>query len=392
MEDVYISGTGMTRFGRHLDKSMKDMSKGAVDAALADASMSVGDVGAVFFANSLAGLITGQECIRGEVMLYPLGFGTVPIHNVENACASGGNAVHLAWMAVASGMCETAMALGVEKANHEDRTRTFSAYKAGTDIDDMFQVGEGAGTDRTPLVDRQAALARMLIEERGMTVEALAKIAEKAYAYGAKNPMAHRQEGHNIEAILGSRLVVDPITTLMSSPVSDGSAAVIISRKKRDGVNVRIAGSRLASRPRKGEAHPTSAESASTQALAAAGIEVRDVHVAEVHDASVAYEVIAWRETGLCPVGSEYDWAMSGHTAQGGPLPINPSGGLVSRGHALGASGVAQIHELVSQLSGRAGERQVGQPRVALAQIGGGVIDWQTSVSSVHVLVREEKW
>jgi acetyl-CoA acetyltransferase len=186
--------------------------------------------------------------------------------------------------------------------------------------------------------------------------------------------------------------VVDPITTLMSSPVSDGSAAVIVSRKKRNGVNVRIAGSRLASRPRKGEAHPTSAESASSQALAAAGLEARDVNVAEVHDASVAYEVIAWRETGLCPVGSEYDWAMSGHTAQGGPMPINPSGGLVSRGHALGASGVAQIHELVTQLSGRAGERQVGQPRVALAQIGGGVIDWQTSVSSVHVLVRDEKW
>jgi acetyl-CoA acetyltransferase len=227
MEDVFIAGSGMTRFGRHLDKSMKDMSKGAVEAALADASMTVGDIGAVFFANSLAGLITGQECIRGEVMLYPLGFGTVPIHNVENACASGGNAVHLAWMAVASGMCDTAMALGVEKANHEDRTRTFSAYKAGTDIDDMFQVGEGAGTDRTPLVDRQAALARMLIEERGMSVEALAKVAVKAYAYGAKNPMAHRQEGHSIEAILGSRLVVDPITTLMSSPVSDGSAAVI---------------------------------------------------------------------------------------------------------------------------------------------------------------------
>lgn len=392
MEQVYIAGTGMTRFGRHLDISMKEMSRGAVEAVLADASMSVDEIGAVFFSNSLAGLITGQECIRGEVMLYPLGFGTVPIYNVENACASGGNAVHLAWLAVASGMCETALALGVEKANHVDKTRTFSAYRSGTDIDAMFAVGEGAGTDRTPLVDRQAALAKMLIDERGMTVEALAKIAEKAYAYGALNPMAHRQEGHSIEAILGSRLVVDPITTLMSSPVSDGSAAVIVSRRKRSGTNVRIAGSSMASRPKKGQSHPTSAEAASQKSLAMAGFSVADVNVAEVHDASVAYEVIAWRETGLCQPGNEYDWAMSGHTALGGKLPINPSGGLVSRGHALGASGVAQIHELVSQLRGISGARQVHQPRVALAQIGGGVIDWQTSVSSVHVLVRDEAW
>jgi acetyl-CoA acetyltransferase len=116
------------------------------------------------------------------------------------------------------------------------------------------------------------------------------------------------------------------------------------------------------------------------------------VDVAEVHDASVAYEAIAWRETGLCPPGSEFDWAMSEHTALRGKLPINPSGGLISRGHALGASGIAQIHELVIQLRGEGGARQVQEPRIAMAQIGGGVIDWQTSVSSVHVLVRDEAW
>jgi acetyl-CoA acetyltransferase len=392
MEDVYVVGTGMTRFKRSLGLSMKEMSRDAVEAVLADALMTTDDVGAIFFSNSLAGLITGQECIRGEVMLYPLGFGTIPIHNVENACASGGNAVHLAWLAVASGMCDTAMALGVEKANHEDKTRTFSAYGSGTDIDAMFAVGEGAGTNRTPLVDRQAALARMLIDERGLTVKALAKIAEKAYAYGKLNPMAHRQEGHSIEVILGSRLVVDPITTLMSSPVSDGAAAVIVSRKKRAGINVRITGSAMASRPPMGASNPTSAEAASHKSLAMAGVGVDEVDVAEVHDASVAYEAIAWRETGLCPPGSEFDWAMSEHTALRGKLPINPSGGLISRGHALGASGIAQIHELVIQLRGEGGARQVQEPRIAMAQIGGGVIDWQTSVSSVHVLVRDEAW
>jgi len=392
MYGAYIAGTGMTRFGRHLNISMKEMTRGAVEAVLTDASMSVDEIGAVFFSNSLAGLITGQECIRGEVVLYPLGFGTIPIYNVENACASGGNAVHLAWLAVASGLCETALALGVEKANHEDKKITYSAYRSGTDIDSMFAVGEGAGIDRTPLVDRQAALAKMLIDQHGMTVEALAKIAEKAHAYGALNPMAHRQEGHSIDAILGSRLVVEPITSLMSSPVSDGSAAVIVSRRKRTETNVRIAGSAMASRPKMGKSHPTSAEAATQQSMAMAGITLDDIDVAEVHDASVAYEVIAWRETGLCQPGKEYDWAMTGYTALGGKLPINPSGGLLARGHALGASGIAQIHELVCQLRGISGLRQAHQPRVAMAQIGGGVIDWQTSVSSVHVLVRDEAW
>jgi len=391
MIDVYISGTGMTRFGRHISSSMKDLARGAVTDVLSEAEIGIDEIEAVFYANSLAGLITGQECIRGEVVLYPLGFGTIPIHNVENACASGGNALHLAWMSVASGMCETALALGVEKANHIDKSVTFSAYRSGTDIDEMFETAAGAGLDRTPLVDRQAALARALIDERGMTVNALALIAEKAYKYGILNPMAHRQQGFNVEEILASRLVVAPITTLMSSPVSDGSAAVIISSKRRKPSDIRIAASRIATRPPMGQARPTSAQAATNLAYEAAAVGPDEIQIAEVHDASVAYEVMAWTETGLCPFGSEFEWASSGHTALGGPLPINTSGGLVSRGHALGASGLAQIHELVLQLQGRAGTRQAGKPRVALAQVGGGVIDWQTSVSTAHILVNDSK-
>jgi len=140
-----------------------------------------------------------------------------------------------------------------------------------------------------------------------------------------------------------------------------------------------------------GQARPTSAQAATNLAYEAAAVGPDEIQIAEVHDASVAYEAIAWTETGLCPFGSEFEWASSGHTALGGPLPINTSGGLVSRGHALGASGLAQIHELVLQLQGRAGTRQAGKPRVALAQVGGGVIDWQTSVSTAHILVNDSK-
>lgn len=389
MDNVYIKGVGMTRFGRWLDKSMKDMAREAVADVLADAELDVKDIDTIFFANSLAGLITGQECIRGEVVTFPLGFGSIPIHNVENACASGGNALHLAWMAVASGMCDTALALGVEKANHEDRARTFSAYKSGTDIDAMFATGEGAGTDRTPLVDRQAALAKELMDAKGLTVEGFARIAAKAYQYAALNPMAHRQDGFDLDAVLSSRLVVDPITSLMSSPVSDGAAAVIVSREKGRGPAIRVAGSALASRPPLGTRTPSSAALATTKALSAGSVQASDVNIAEVHDASVAYEVIAWGQTGLCPPGDESKWALTGHTALGGAMPVNTSGGLIGRGHALGASGLAQVYELVTQMRGRAGDRQCGSPRVALAQVGGGVIDWETSVSTAHVLIRD---
>jgi len=386
---VLVRGTGMTRFGRHLDLSMKDMGREATQAALADAGVGVEDIDAVFFSNSLAGLITGQETIRGEVVLYPMGFGTVPIHNVENACASGGDALHLAWTSLMAGIHGTVLVLGVEKANHQDRQRTFSAYASGTDVEQGFQAGSGAGTDRTPLVDRQAGLALGLMEEYGLTREAFARIASKAYTYAAMNPMAHRQGGATPEEVLASRMVVDPITAKMSSPVSDGAAAAVLTVGAPRPGDVRIASSRLASRPPLGQDNgPSSVQAATTAAYRDAGIGPDELDLAEVHDASVAYEVISWVDCGLCPPGDQLDWAMSGHTGPGGPFPVNTSGGLIARGHALGASGVAQVHELVLQLRGTAGDRQVEGARTALAQVGGGVIDGKTAVSSAHLLVR----
>lgn len=390
MVDVSVRGVGMTPFGRHLDRSLKDLTREAVLAALVDAELAVGDVDAVVFSNSLAGLITGQECIRAETVLFPLGFGSIPMHNVENACASAGNALHLGWLSIRAGECDTVLVVGAEKAHHEDKARTFAAYAAGTDVEAPFATADGAGEDRTPLVDRQARLARELMAERGLTREAFAAIAARAYANGSRNPMAHRQFGATAEEVLESRTVVDPITSLMSSPVSDGAAAAVLTRADRDPQrrDVRVAASALATRPPLDDPDGPSATAASTAAaLERAGVGVADLDVAEVHDASVAYEVIAWGDTGLCPPGDELAWATTGRTEIGGALPINPSGGLIARGHAVGASGLAQVHELVGQIRGEAGDRQVEGARVALAQIGGGVIGFQTAVSASHVLV-----
>ncbi|MFC5750993.1 thiolase family protein [Actinomadura rugatobispora] len=389
---VVISGVGMSSFGRFLDTSMKDLGRTAVEAALADAGIEVPDVQAMFFSNALAGLITGQECIRGEVVGYGLGLAGIPIHNVENACASAGNALHLAWMAVASGMYETVLALGVEKANHEDRQRMFSAYAAGADVEESFAVGDGAGQDRSPFVDRQARLAAALFEERGVTAEALARVASRSLQAAALNPRAHRRFGATPEDVLKARVVVDPLTVLMSSPVSDGAAAAVVTSRPEAvsaARSVRILGSRMATRPPKDLPDaPNAVEASARAAYEHAGLGPADMDFAEVHDASVAYEFMAWTDTGLCEPGDEQRWAMEGVTEGGGAMPVNSSGGLVGRGHAVGASGLAQIHDSVAQIRGEAGPLQLERADTALVQIGGGVVDWLTAASAVHILGR----
>lgn len=388
MTKVVVSGVGMSPFGKFLDKSMKDLGKVAVDAALADAGVEVGDIQAMFFSNALAGLITGQECIRGEVVGYPLGLAGIPIHNVENACASGGNALHLAWLAVASGLYDTVLALGVEKANHEDRQRTFSAYAAGMDVEQGFATGDGAGQERSPFVDRQARLAATLFDERGVTMEGLARVTSRSLESARLNPFAHRRFGGSPQDVLDARVVVEPLTVLMSSPVSDGAAAVVVtSRPVAPARSVDILGSRMATRPPADQPDaPNAVEASARAAYEQAGLGPGDMDLAEVHDASVAYELMAWTDVGLCAPGDEQRWAMEGVTEAGGAMPVNRSGGLVGRGHALGASGLAQVHDVVRQLRGEAGDLQLAGPRRAVVQIGGGVVDWLTAASSVHVL------
>lgn len=386
MTKVVVSGVGMSPFGKFLDRSMKDLGRVAVDAALADAGIGVPDVQAMFFSNALAGLITGQECIRGEVVGYPLGLAGIPIHNVENACASGGNALHLAWLAVASGLYDTVLALGVEKANHEDRQRTFSAYAAGMDVEQGFATGDGAGQERSPFVDRQARLAATLFDERGVTMEGLARVTSRSLESARHNPFAHRRFGGSPQDVLDARVVVEPLTVLMSSPVSDGAAAVVVTSKP-SARSVDILASRMATRPPADQPDaPNAVEASARAAFEQAGLGPGDMDLAEVHDASVAYELMAWTDVGLCAPGDEQRWAMEGVTEAGGAMPVNRSGGLVGRGHALGASGLAQVHDVVRQLRGEAGELQLADPRRAVVQIGGGVVDWLTAASSVHVL------
>ena len=386
MRPVQVAGVGMTKFGRFLDSSLKSLGAEAITAALEDAGIERDDVQAVFFANAVAGMITGQECIRGETVLHPMGFGALPVNNIENACASGGNALHLGYSAVAGEQYDVVLVVGVEKMCLEDRTRMFGAFRGGVDIDE-YDFPEEAGRSRSPFVDRYARVGRALLE-RGLTREDFAAVAAKAFLNGAKNPWAQRAVAHSADTVLAAREVVPPLTVLMCSPVSDGAAAAVLTAPRRataGGRPVEIRGSALRSLPAvptgAGDVHALSAQAA----YEAAGLGPTDLDFAELHDATVVGEISNWVNAGLCRAGEEASWIRDGGW---GMHRVNPSGGLLSRGHPVAATGVAQAFEVVQQLRGIAGDRQLTGPlSAALSQCGGGLIDGTTAVSAAHVYV-----
>jgi acetyl-CoA acetyltransferase len=385
----------MTRFGLQLYRSLKELTAEAIGSALEDAGTDRKEIDGVFFGNCLAGLVTGQEATRGPITVMPAGFGEIPIHAVEAACASGADALHLAFMAIASGMHDTVLVVGAEKANHADRQRSFAAYRAGLDVDEdirtTFEAGAGFGENRTVAVDRHALIARRMIADQGLTIEDIARLAAVGYRNAAANPHAHRRSGPTAREILDDRVTTPPITRLMMCPISDGAAAVVVSADPGPATRVRIAASRTATRYRLDDEHgPSAIRTATAAAYADAGIGPADLDLAELHDASVAYLLLALVESGLCPPGDEAAWIRAGVTALDGRLPVNPSGGSLARGHAPGATGVAQVHEVMCQFRGVAAGRQVpGDPSTALACVAGGTIRFETAVAAAHVLVRE---
>lgn len=397
MRDIYVRGIGMTDFGLQLDRSLKQLSADSIDLALRDARITRDQIDGIFFGNCLAGLITGQEATRAPVTCVPAGFGGIPIHAVENACASGADALHMAFMAIASGLHDTVLVVGAEKANHVDRQRSFAAYKAGLDVDEdvetTFEAAAGAGTNRTLAVDRHALIARRMMERHGFTSEDFARLCAVGYRNAMANPHAHRRHGPGMRDILEDRITVAPITRLMMCPISDGAAAVVVSADAGDpvdGCRVRIASSRVATRPRLDDPDGRSATWTATRAAyASAGITAADLHFAEVHDASVAYLLLALAEADICPPEQQREWIRAGATALDGRFPVNASGGSLARGHAPGATGVAQVVEVVSQFRGDSGARQIpGDPTVALACVAGGTIRFESAVAAAHVLVR----
>ncbi len=387
----------MTRFGKHVERSMKDLAREAIEGAVQSAGVSTPDIEAAAVGNAVAGLITGQECIRGQVVLRELGIGGIPVINTENACASSSTAFHLAWLYVASGMYDVVLALGMEKLFHPDKQRTFEAIGSAIDLEqaDTFareMSGErsgGAGQSRSVFMDYYANLARQHMQRYGTTQEQFARIAAKNHTNGSLNPHAQYQTRRSVEEVLAAPLIADPLTRMMCSPIGDGAAAVLVTTadKARQLTSrpVYVKASTLGSSKEHAADSPGIVPSVAHKAYEQAGLGPEDLQVVEVHDATAPAELLVYEELGLCQTGEGGKLIDQGVTQLGGRCPVNPSGGLLAKGHPVGATGVAQICEIFWQLRGEAGERQVAGAKVGLTENGGGVLGGENAAASIHV-------
>ncbi len=402
---VYVLGVGMTRFGKHVDRTMKSLAGEAVTGALEDAGVARDGVQAAFVGNAVQGLISGQECVRGQVVLRECGIGGIPMVNVENACASASTALHLSWQAVAGGFHDCVLALGMEKLYHPDKARSFAALAGAVDVELLAQLkealgsmkgGEKTGEKRSLFMDVYAAAARSHMARYGTTVEHFAAIAAKNSVHGSLNPRAQYQEPHTVEEVLASPVIAAPLTRLMCSPIGDGAAAaLVVSEDFLDHIRragggtpapVRIAASVLGTGRDRGTDDPDPVVEVARRAYEQAGLGPSDVSLAEVHDATAPAELMIYEELGFCPEGEGARLVEAGDTRLGGRRPVNTSGGLIAKGHPVGATGLAQIVEVVDQLRGRAGRRQVVGARVGLTENAGGAVRGDPAAVAIHIL------
>lgn len=387
--EVCVIGVGMHKFGKFIDEGLKELTGDAVWKAVHDADIDAKLIEAAYFSNSLAGLIMGQEAVRGHVFLRDAGFEGIPIANVEGACASGIIALQTAILSIAAGLYDVVLAVGAEKLFLDDTSQSIKAMATNTDVEFMGGLG-------FQFTANYAMKLRKYMKDYGWTQTHFAKVASKNKYNGSLNPMAQYQKPMSVEEILNSRVVVWPLTLYMCSTMADGSAAAIVCSKevaskitKRQPINV--AACRLRSGEVTGE--DDGQKHVAHDAYEMAGLGPEDIELAEVHDAMAPGEMFRIEKLGFAKAEDMGRLVDEGYFALNGNLPVNTSGGLASRGHPVGATGLAQINELVLQLRGEADKRQVkGRnsdiPKIALAQNSGGNVGNATAALTVTILTR----
>ncbi|MGH7750318.1 MAG: thiolase family protein, partial [Candidatus Dormibacteria bacterium] len=345
----------MTRFAKQPDRTLKDLVGEAVNGALSDAGKTIHDVESCHFGNAVAGSITGQEMLLGQFTLRPLGLGEIPVVNVENACASASTALHLAWQSVATGVHDVVLEVGAEKMTHPDTTRSFSAIGGSIDMDEL---PSDVPPDRSFLMDMYAQVSLRYMEQSGATREDLARVVVKNQRHGMLNPASQYGSELTVEQVLAAREIVWPFTLPMCSPISDGAAAaVLVSDDRCAGSGIPVLASVLRTAPVDGESRVTTL--AGEAAYATAGVGPEDLDCLEVHDAAASAELLIYEQLGLAKPGEGAALIRSGATALGGRSPVNTGGGLLARGHPIGATGLGQIVEVVLQLGVKTGRREV---------------------------------
>jgi acetyl-CoA acetyltransferase len=385
-----ILGTGMTDMGRR-DLSPEALANQAVQEALADAGVEGPQLSLVVFANALGGRLCDQGCIRGEAWLRKSGLGDVPIVNVDNSCAGGTSAVAMG-SGAALGQPGPVLVVGVEKMWTGDRAGTLAGIEDGlpadyrADLHARFPAGDSPGG--STLMRLNDLWAREYIEERGGTVEQVAAAAVKARRHGSLNPLAQIQESVTLEQVLQAPQVAGVLTRLMCSSFTDGAAAIVLAGPEVPAPPSlpRIIGSVARSGNGEVDYHERLQRTAEA-AWERFGFGPSDVDLLELHDATSAEELYALESLGFFDTGEAGPATLAGATSLDAPgLTVNPSGGLVGRGHPIGATGIAQIVELATQLSGRATGRQVEGARLGVAVNTGGIIEGDAAYVGIHAV------
>lgn len=379
MRDVYVIGTGQSDFGKTPDRTISEMGGHAAEAAIADAGIEATELEAVFSSRVYDAMITSQSIMKD------LGVTRIEMVNVENACAGGSTAVRSLYKDIAAGFVDVGIAIGVESMS----TSPVAGKLIPPGKDDL----DGQLGLTMPVLF--ALQAQRLKQTHGATAEDFAQVSVKAHDCGALNPRAQYRKRFTVSDVLASRMIADPITLLQCCPNTDGAAAVVLASetvaKKHSRFPVRIAGSALVSGDydfrRSDLTTMELGARAADLAYQQAGVEPSDVDVVELHDAFASEEIVHYEDLGLCARGDGVGLLRSGATSLGGRVPVNPSGGLLSLGHPLAASGVRVVCDIADQLRGRGGAAQVPGAKVGLAQMLGGVATGlDAAAGSVHIL------
>jgi acetyl-CoA acetyltransferase len=375
MREVVVLGVAMTKFDRYKDLDAEELAQRAILEALKDSGINKKEIEAAYCGSVFQGPMIGQRSLKG------LGMVGIPVYNLENACSSGGTAIREAYLTVKEGRHDVALAFGVEKLS--------SFGKGGLPLDQQdFEILQGYS-----MPAGYAMRAQRYLYETEATPEHLAMISVKNHMNGLLNPYAQRHKKVTIEDVLQSRPVADPLTVLQCCMSGDGAAAVIFCEKKKaqQYVNklIHVTGSVLLSgkfsNGFKDMTYPEITVRAGQELYESTGLDPSDVNVLELHDAFTIAELLYYEALGFCPRGEGFRLIEEGAVEINGRIAVNPSGGLLAKGHPVGATGVAQVVEIVWQLRGEAGNRQVPGARVGMTHCtGGGVWGMDNGACAMH--------
>lgn len=380
MEKIFIAGAGMVRFGKYdANVTFERLAVGAAVSAMKDAGAARGQIDAVYVGHVFGGPVAGQR------VATELGLAGLPVSNHENYCASGATALREAWMAIRAGVHDVILVIGAEKMT--DRVKG-GVTPDPSDLDAMQGFVMTAG---------HALSARRYMIDHGATREQIAMVAVKNHRHSQHNPYAQYQRPVSLDEVLQARPVADPLGVLDCSPISDGAAAAIVCSAaglQRLGITSsrpEVRGIALVSGTLRTGLYDLNEEDVSRRAgeqvYAMTGIDPVDIDFVEMHDCFTIAEIVRMEGLGLIPRGAGGAWTESGETSLGGKLPVNPSGGLLSRGHPVGATGMAQICEMYWQLTGQAGGRQVQDARLGLSYCKGGTVSGTDGASVTTVVM-----